>query len=110
VKADALWSVALSEAADHEQPIAVRLEGPQDQAELEAGALRGGRPMLHAHSVGQVDDAEAIDRARGGAPLRGHRRNHPVEKRQRQARSEPTQDCPAVDRELFDDHDLAFRI
>ena len=49
----------MTESADDVQAVAERLERLEDRRELEAGALGGGRPLVHDRAVRHVDEAEA---------------------------------------------------
>ena len=69
------------------------LEGSQrlhDRRELEAGAGRLRRPVLHDHAHRHVDAAEAhAVRRRGRLADGGQRRHHAVKQRQRERRANP---------------------
>ena len=54
----------LGQPRQHQQSVAKRLERLQDRRELEAGALRRRGPLFDDHPIGEVDDAEPLDRVR----------------------------------------------
>src|SRR5207245_6540109 len=85
----------LREAADDRQLIPERLERLENLRELEAGPFRARRPLLDDDAVRQIDNAEPPDRIRCRLTERRERRDHSIEKRQRQRRANAAKNGPA---------------
>ena len=97
-------AVLVGEAAQHGQAVAVRRQRLHHRLDVEGGAGRLGRPLLHDDAVRHVDHAEPLDRRGGGQPLRRERRDHAVEQRQRERRADAAQERPPGQMRLGDDH------
>ena len=100
----------LGQTGDHVEPITKRLERLEDRLEVEPDTVRRRRPGVDHHTVRHVDDAEPLDRPRGGAAQGRQGGHHPIEQRQRHRRPQTAQDRAARDGFLGDDHDSDLRI
>ena len=82
------------EAADNVDLVVERLERLQDLGQLEPGAGRLRRPLVHDGAVRDVDRAEAGAGLGGRLRPGGRRRHHRVEERQRQRDAGAAQEGP----------------
>src|SRR5688572_23863401 len=99
----------LRQAADDHHPLAERLERLEDRRELERSALSNWRPVVHAgeiprDAVRQINEGQTTDRPRGGSRLRGQRRDHGVEQRQRERRAHAAQERSPVKMSFVNEH------
>ena len=99
----------LGQPADDGHLTAERLQRLEDLRQLETRSLGRRRPALDDHAVRQIDDAEAADRTGRGLGQGRQSRDHAVEQRQGQARTETAQDGPARQVLLGNDHDSDLR-
>ena len=81
-----------------------RLQRPQGWWQLAERSFGRGIPIGHRHAVGHIKHTEACDRRRGGPALCGQCRHHAIEERQGQRGAETTQDGPARQVRLGDEH------
>ena len=82
------------EPGEDERPVAKGLERLQDRRQREAGAFRGGRPVVHVGAIPAIDRREPRRRLR----LAAHGRHHRVQKRQRHGGAHSADERPAWQR------------
>ena len=91
------------EPRQHQELVAKRRQRLQDRRQLEPGAVGGGRPVLHDHTVGNVDRAEPHNRRSRRGAERAQRRHHAVQQRQGDAGAQSPKHRSTGD-DAFGDH------
>ncbi len=96
------------QAADHGELLLEGRQRLQNRGEIEGGAFRLGRPMLHDRAVREVDEAHVRRGSGRRCGQRGARRNHGIQQRQRHGRAHAAQERAALEMFLGDEHSISL--